>query len=59
MTGGVVATLGGMDADAETYAQVVGSLAVGGVIGNQIASRIKITDLPQVRSIDLEIYREK
>jgi NAD/NADP transhydrogenase beta subunit len=26
----------------------VGSLAAGGVVGNQIASRIKITDLPQV-----------
>jgi hypothetical protein len=101
VTGGVVATLGGMDADAATYAQVrgaldrrstrglgrlgcrrrrgaalcaarshaaegpaprsrraplpaaarpqvIGSLAAGGIVGNQIASRIKITDLPQV-----------
>ncbi|KIY92604.1 NAD(P) transhydrogenase subunit alpha [Monoraphidium neglectum] len=27
---------------------VIGSLAAGGVVGNQIASRIKITDLPQM-----------
>jgi len=29
-------------------AQVVGSLAAGGLVGNQIASRINITDLPQM-----------
>lgn len=48
VTGGIVATLGAMEADAATYAQVIGSLGVGGLVGNQIASRIKITDLPQM-----------
>jgi NAD(P) transhydrogenase len=28
--------------------QVIGSLAAGGLVGNQIASRINITDLPQM-----------
>lgn len=28
--------------------QVVGSLGVGGLLGNQVASRINITDLPQM-----------
>ncbi|GBF90340.1 hypothetical protein Rsub_02446 [Raphidocelis subcapitata] len=48
VSGGIVATLGAMQADPMTYAQVIGSLGVGGLVGNQIASRIKITDLPQM-----------
>lgn len=48
MSSGVVATLGGLNTDPGTYAQVVGSLAAGGLVGNQIASRINITDLPQM-----------
>jgi NAD(P) transhydrogenase len=30
------------------HLQLVGSLGAGGLIGNQIASRINITDLPQM-----------
>jgi NAD(P) transhydrogenase len=48
VSSGVVATLGGLNTDPGTYAQVVGSLAAGGLVGNQIASRINITDLPQM-----------
>jgi NAD(P) transhydrogenase len=48
VSGGIAATLGGLNTDPGTYAQVVGSLAAGGLVGNQIASRINITDLPQM-----------
>lgn len=43
VSGGVVATLGSLTAGPESFAQVVGTLAAGGLVGNQIASRIKIT----------------
>lgn len=45
---GLVATLGGMNADAATYAQVLGSLSLGGAIGATLAKRMAITDLPQM-----------
>lgn len=48
VSGGVVATLGGLNTDPGTYAQVIASLGAGGLVGNQIASRINITDLPQM-----------
>lgn len=48
VSGGIAATLGGLNTDPGTYAQVVGSLAAGGLVGNQIAARINITDLPQM-----------
>lgn len=48
VSGGIVATLGGLNTDPGTYTQVIGSLAAGGLVGNQIASRINITDLPQM-----------
>ena len=43
VSGGILATLGSLQEGPATFAQVVGLLATGGLIGNQIASRIKIT----------------
>lgn len=48
VAGGVVATLGSLHAGPAVAAQVVASMALGGYAGNQVASRIKITELPQM-----------
>eukprot|EP00775_Hariotina_reticulata_P007046 gene7046-7260_t len=48
VSGGIAATLGGLNTDPGTFAQVAASLAAGGLVGNQVASRINITDLPQM-----------
>jgi len=48
VSGGVVATLGNLNVDPGTYAQLVASLGAGGALGGTIASRINITDLPQM-----------
>lgn len=48
VSSGIVATLGNLTVAPPVYAQIIGLLTAGAAVGNQIATRIKITDLPQM-----------
>ncbi|ELK12167.1 NAD(P) transhydrogenase, mitochondrial [Pteropus alecto] len=48
VSGGLAATLGGLNPSPELLAQMSGAMALGGTIGLTIAKRIQISDLPQL-----------
>lgn len=48
VSSGILATLGSLSAPPAVLAQIVGCMAAGGALGANVASRIKITDLPQM-----------
>ncbi|KAF6126048.1 nicotinamide nucleotide transhydrogenase [Phyllostomus discolor] len=48
VSGGLAATLGGLNPTPELLAQMSGAMALGGTIGLTIAKRIQISDLPQL-----------
>ncbi|XP_067888846.1 NAD(P) transhydrogenase, mitochondrial-like [Heterodontus francisci] len=48
VAGGISATLGGLKPSPELLAQMSSAMAVGGTIGLGIATRIQISDLPQL-----------
>ncbi|XP_048388003.1 NAD(P) transhydrogenase, mitochondrial-like [Stegostoma tigrinum] len=48
VAGGIAATLGGLKPSPELLVQMSGAMAVGGTLGLGIASRIQISDLPQL-----------
>lgn len=48
VSSGVLATIGDLSVAPPVYAQICGLLGIGAAAGNYVASRIKITDLPQM-----------
>lgn len=48
VSGGLAATLGGLNPSPELLTQMSGAMALGGTIGLTIAKRIQISDLPQL-----------